>query len=259
MPDFESNGIVPVSVMEAAGIVDDLERTCKHPDRCLPRDDNPGDNCGFLFEARPGGLKIVPKREWPDLIQQRRQAGVDMRDKVKDILSQNGRGSCAAECVSQALMTVANYSGHQRRLLNPWSLYAWTSGGVDRGSNIGANFRRAREVGIMPMDVWPRSKGWRSKPSEDLLREHAARYRIDEFWEIRTREEAGSALLQNIPFVYGRRGHAITGIEMIDDDRFYYANSWNEWGENGFGIDRLSRDLGGYGMYAGRSVVDDGA
>jgi len=222
---------------------------------CLPRESKPGDLCPLASER----ITVIPRREWSDLIEQREQEGVTARILVDDVLSQDGVGSCASEKTAGIEMATRALAGMEHVLLNPWSLYAWTSGGRDGGSSVDSNMQRARDVGIMPMEIWPRSKGWRAKPSQDLLDEYASKYRIDEFYDIQTRDEFASALLQGFLVGYGRRGHAIAGVEMLDEDRFLYLNSWGDWGDGGFGVDRLSRDINfGYGAFAVRTAVGDG-
>jgi hypothetical protein len=226
---------------------------------CLPRESKFGTWC----PAAADHITVIPRGEWQGIIDQRKAEGVSNRKLIDTILDQDGVGSCSAEEATQAVMSIRAFSGQKHVLLNPWTLYAWTSGGRDGGSSIDANWRRARDVGVMAAATWPRSRGWRSKPPQDMLDEHAAKYRLDEFYDINNEEEFASALLSGFVVGYGRRNHAILAIEMLDADRFLYANSWGNWDggweERGFGIDRLSRDVyRGYGMFAARSVVSAG-
>lgn len=228
----------------------------------LPDDVAPGTLCGFASDR----IKIVPKTDRLDLIQERRDANLTFRKCVLDVLDQNGNGSCASEEAVQACHTMTVFSGGRRKhtLLSPLSVYPFVNGGRDAGSGIGANWSRMRSHGALPMEVWPRSNGHRKKPSQELFDEYGCRHRIDEFWQIRNAEEFISALLLGYVVGYGRRGHAILAIEMLDHNKFLYSNSWGPWtdgesGFKGFGVDDVRRDIQwGYGAFAARTTVDPG-
>jgi len=221
---------------------------------CLLRTTKLGDLCPLARDH----IKIIPRGEWAGIIEQRAADELEVRDLVKDILDQNGYGSCASEEVAQGLMTTRAFEGQPHVLLSPCSLYAFLCGGRDAGSGIGENWARARDVGIMPMSEWPRSKGWRAKPSPDQLKEHASKYRLDEFYDIENTDELVSALLSGFVVGYGRSGHAILAVDMLDTSHFLYANSWGDWGDQGFGIDRITNVNWGYGAFAARSTVTSG-
>ena len=221
-------------------------------DGCLPRTSAFGE----WFPAAADYIKTIPRGEWKGIIAQRKAEGVSLRDVVPAILDQDGKGSCAAEMATGALMDVRAFSGLDHVLLNPWSLYHFSGNGRDGGSNIDTNLRYLRDQGVLPMGVWGRSHGIR-RPPNDLMEEHGMKYRVDEWYDIRSKEEFASALLTGYTVCYGRRGHAIRAIDLLDEDRFLYANSWGNWGDEGFGIDRLSRDVAwNYGAWATRTVRD---
>jgi len=199
---------------------------------CLLRTTKLGDLCPLARDH----IKIIPRGEWAGIIEQRAADELEVRDLVKDILDQNGYGSCASEEVAQGLMTTRAFEGQPHVLLSPCSLYAFLCGGRDAGSGIGENWARARDVGIMPMSEWPRSKGWRAKPSPDQLKE----------------------LLSGFVVGYGRSGHAILAVDMLDTSHFLYANSWGDWGDEGFGIDRITNVNWNFGAFAARSTVSSG-
>lgn len=222
---------------------------------CLPRESAFGTKCPAARDY-PQEIPIIPREEWAGIIEAQKQANLSMRAIVPEILDQDGVGSCASEEAAQAVMTMRPFSGQDHVLLNPWSLYAWTSGGRDNGSSIDANWERARDVGVMPMDVWGRDRGWNAKPSQDLLDEHASKYRLDEFYDIGSTEELVSALLAGFVVGCGWDGHAVLAVDMLDETHMLYANSWGQWGDQGFGIDKITNVYWGYGAFAARSVVD---
>ena len=57
---------------------------------------------------------------------------------------------------------------------------------------------------------------------------------------------------------FGYLGHAIFATALIDDNRFWYKNSWGKsWGEDGFGTlhkDDIYWDYGSYVTVAPRNV-----
>jgi hypothetical protein len=177
---------------------------------------------------------------------------------VKVVLDQGSVGSCATESTSQSVMMTRNLQGQEFELLNPWSLYFYSSGGVDRGSSIDENLRLAREKGIAPERVWPRSNGWRTRPSDEATQE-ALKYRLEEFYDIQTVEEIGSALLRGFVVVFGWSGHSVAFTELISQDRAIYINSWGDrWGAQGFGELDLDKVNFRYGAYAVRTALFSG-
>jgi hypothetical protein len=131
-------------------------------------------------------------------------------------------------------MVMRAMQGLPHIVFNPWSLYYRTSGGRDGGSNIEDNVRLAQEQGICPMDVWPRSKGWRSTPSAEALRV-AKEFRIREAFDCMSKSEAVTGLMSGMAFLFGANGHALCAVEYRTGYP-YVANSWDTtWGEQGFG------------------------
>ena len=210
---------------------------------CKLRDDYPGQYCGFLPKAY-----VIPRDEWSEWI-----GKVDLRPRVFDIYDQDGVGSCAAEAANQANMIRRATQGLEQVLFSPWFTYHTTSGGRDQGSSLIGNLRHIRDVGSCPMSLWPRSKGWRAKPPQECY-DAAAEYRIDEFWEVGSTLEVGSALLRGFPVSFGWNGHSCCLVNLVSESMATYANSWDEsWGDNGFGTIRLSSINFGYGAYAWRA------
>ncbi len=207
---------------------------------CLPRVTKFGEMCQGFAEA----IKVVPRDKWPDLI-----GKVDLRPFVKVVLDQNGVGSCATESTTAGAMIIRSVAGQPHTLLNPLSIYRVTSGGRDQGSSIDTNLAFARDVGILPEEYWPRSKGWRATPP-DGWKLVASRYRIKEIYDIRNEAEVGSALLKGFPVVFGWRGHSCILTELLSTTVAEYLNSWGNWGDGGFGKIKLSSINYNYGAWA---------
>ena len=193
---------------------------------CLPRRSRPGELCPMAADRVP----LVPEDEWDRWGQE-----VNLRPFVRTVLDQDGVGSCAAEATTQAVMIARAIAGLPHVVLNPWTLYCYTSGGVDRGSSIDENLRVAMERGIAPMNLWPRSKGWRAKPT-GAAAEAALLYRPAEFWDVADVSEHVSCLLKANPVVWGANGHAVCAVHY-DSRGPLIVNSWGEeWEDDGFGV-----------------------
>ncbi len=219
---------------------------------CLPRESKVGELCPLLR----GNVPIIPRGEWPELIKKLDEAEGGLRHMVRTGLDQNGVGSCAAESTTQALQILREYEGQRHVVLSPWFLYHHTSGGVDNGSTIDGNLRFARDRGIAPMDIWPRSRGWRARPSQQAY-DAAKNFRIDEFFDCTNVVEIGSALLKGMSVTFGWSGHSCVLTDLISTTHARYRNSWGDnWGDNGFGVIRLADIWFGYGAFAIRSAID---
>lgn len=138
---------------------------------------------------------------------------------------------------------------------NPYFVYRHVNHGRDAGSSIDANLAYLRQDGVCPEAVWPRSKGWRARPSQEAYR-IAKRYRILEFYDVTNEVELVSCILYGIPVVFGYSGHAICAVAMADTRRLIYVNSWgSNWGDSGFGTLSLSRIYWPYGAFAVRTAT----
>jgi len=213
---------------------------------CLPRASKVGEWCPLLSDV----IDIIPREEWGQFIGE-----VELSSCVKKIKDQDGVGSCATESCAQGIEIVQQWQGQQWVELNPWFIYRVTSGGSDRGSNIDTNLRFARDNGCAPASLHPRSLGWRASPSAEAV-EAAQNHKIDEFYDITSIDELGTALLTGFPVVFGWSGHSCIFTELLNANTAKYANSWAPtWGDNGFGTLALSRVNWGYGAYAIRTAT----
>jgi len=218
---------------------------------CLPRQSVFGELAGC--PALADRIKVIPQSEWQSLI----DGGAGVKEYSKDTLDQDAVGSCASEAGGQILMTCRGWENQARIVINPWSIYPFVNGGHDGGSTIEDNLEHIRDVGALPMEIWPRSKGWNTKPPDELLDKVAVHFRLHEFYDIGSIEEAGTALVENYAVQFGWDGHSVMATSLKTPTVLDYHNSWGVgWGNNGFGELALRRVHFGYGMYAARSVVD---
>ena len=209
---------------------------------CLPRASRPGEVCPLAAER----IKIIPRQEWADYA-----ADISLRPHVKTVLNQGSVGSCAFESPCGGTMIARSIQGLEHVVLNPYFGYHTTSGGRDQGSSIDDNLAFMRQYGCASEAVWPRSKGWRTKPSEEAWAD-ALYYRIEEFYDVTSIDEMVSCLLYGFPVIYGSNGHAVCKVQHIDDSKGLDLNSWgSDWGDGGFGVWASYRAVNwGYGAFA---------
>jgi len=220
---------------------------------CLPRKSKFGSRCPVFGDS----FNTIPVGDWPELLKTHHS----LRPFVPMIFDQDGVGSCATESTTQAMQVARAAQGLPFIQLQPWSIYSTTSGGRDQGSAIDDNLEYAREIGILPESVWPRSKGWRAKPPKSLLDEHASQFRIQEFWDIENIEQIGTALLLGFPVVFGWSGHSVMFCDLLDTATAEYANSWgSEWGDEGFGklsLRSVNFKYGAFALRVASEAADD--
>lgn len=213
---------------------------------CLLRKTRFGDCCKLAADE----IEIIPRDKWAGLIGQ-----VSLRPFVNQILDQDGLGSCATESTTQGVMIARAVADAPFVLLNPLSIYRVTSGGRDQGSSIDENLSFARETGILPESYWPRSEGFRTTPPTGW-RQVAAEYKLDEFFDVGSVAEFGTALLRGFAVVFGWEGHSVIATRLLSATKFEYANSWGEdWNGEGFGMLALDEVNWGYGSFAVKTTT----
>lgn len=163
---------------------------------------------------------VIPENEWLDAI--RGEHSVHLSELVWTTLDQDGVGSCASEAMNGGCMLVRSSSGRDDVLFNPWGMYGRVNGGSDQGSTLSDNIAFAKRYGCFPEDAWPRSKGWRAKPS-DAAYEAASHYKLDEAYDINNTSasqfyaEFFSALMLGFPVYFGYPGHAILACDVVEE------------------------------------------
>lgn len=197
-------------------------------------------------------IEDIPDQYWDEL-------AANEWHKTKDTcyrytLDQNGTGSCAAESMIGTGAACDARQGQPLVLFNPLFTYHTTSGGRDNGSVIGDNLEHGREYGRCPEEIWPRSKGFKTKPNAQAY-DVAKFFRIREFFYVETIEQFVSALLQGYFVHAGYSGHAVSFSRYLGKGVLWFKNSWGDWGENGFGTLKLSNVYFGYGAYAYKDTV----
>lgn len=215
--------------------------------------------CGAWAEKYYDKAEVIPQSQWKEIVRARQDEDVSMRNLVRMILDQNGRGSCSQEEAAGATMLVRERMGQPFVGLNPWPGY-WRISGGRGGTSISSAYRAAREWGFPPFDLVPRSGSCKQQPQS--VWDEAYKYRLDEVLDVHGREEGISAILNGFCVGYGRDNHAILAVAVVlINGTLYiiYLNSWGKWGDKGFGTDPMRKFGNNYGMFASRTAVDDGS
>lgn len=198
-------------------------------------------------------FRTIPETQWEDKIAEK--DATRLRPFVHTVLSQGGVGSCASEAKDGTIMICREIAGRKRVIMNPYFTYGRVNGGSDRGSSLSDNLAFAMEHGAVDEKVWPRSKGWRARPSDEAYA-NAKRHRIKKAVRIRNKLEFGTGLLDGITLYWGYSGHSIVGVDPMDRRRFRYLNSWDvSWGDGGFGTVSYDDIMWSYGAWGILSVT----
>jgi hypothetical protein len=226
------------------------------------------DLCGSAFpvlEEDPN-FRVIPREERTGLIARQRP----LRPLVQKIKDQGQEGSCASNAAAQVYEVAHTlHVGLDDWIeLSPMSLYKRVARSAQSGSVIGDNLQELVDRGILPVDnAENRARFTHVHPATGFARPlpsgweaTASLFRVTEWFDISSWDGLASALLYKYPVLYGRAGHAIAGIDLVEQDGeefIQYANSWGQWGDQGFGYDSrraVESAIPGYGAWCARVV-----
>lgn len=240
-----------------------------HARGCLPRDTKLGEEHA-VFEEK---FSLYPRKDWPELIRQNNS----LRLLVQKIKDQKQEGSCASNMTAQIMEIcwVQTFGAKAWVEFSPISIYRWVASGPGSGSTISGNLRQLKNVGMLPVRS---SAGEAALQKMGLPTNHtltatgyyqnfpddwkktAAFFQGIEAYDISSFDGIVSALLDGFAVGYGRAGHAICAVSPYQEGNGFgldYANSWGNWGDEGFGRDTesfVSRAISSYGAWALRAV-----
>lgn len=185
---------------------------------------------------------LIPRSEWRDRIEERKRAGHELKHFFPKPFNQNPESSCVYNAGCGCLMTVRNFNlglEHEVRL-SPMAGYCRVAKHRHSGSTMWGCLEVLKEDGVLPSDknekyqfdhvlhentpfILPRSlpSGWQ---------ETAKLFRVTEWLRIDSREQFGSALLQDMPICYGRSGHSIKGEDMVYENGKFLCRYCDSYG-----------------------------
>lgn len=204
----------------------------------------PGKVAGFYRQHQ----EVIPVEEWDEFL----ESDVDLTLNSKFIYDQDGIGACGAEGASGCTEIALGVEGMDQPLFNGFGPYHWVSGGRDQGSTLSDNVKfmrgewndRGKQIGgAFRAELFPRSKGFRERPSDEAIAD-AWNYRWDEVLVAENWEELGSGTFKRFVAFCSYMGHAWVGLRPVNKYQLKWRNSWDEtWGDGGYGIINASRIL----------------
>jgi hypothetical protein len=205
------------------------------------------------FAAFADEAETIAESQWRELADATQKAGGGASQLVTRIYNQGREGSCVANAASQGHeINQCRQFGKDRVVhLSAISLYKRIGRSASSGAMVSDGLEEMAERGILPLDTAEN----RERFGEHVMPATGFSERYPDGWESTAKRitahewvicdsvnEIISALLRQWPVMVGRSGHAICYCDPVYDGRnllVKYANSWGNWGENGFGYDSL--------------------
>lgn len=212
--------------------------------------------------------EIIPQSKWPEVAKQ--QENKELSKLVTRIYDQKSEGACVANACSQAheIIQALQFGRDAVTPLSAISLYKRIGRSAQSGAMVSDGLEEMAERGVLPLDtpanrakfgdkVMPNT-GFRTA-YPDGWQEVAKRFAAHEWYIVDQVDELITALFNHHPVVVGRSGHSICYCDPVYRDGSLvvrYANSWGNWGDQGFGYDsmRLIRSSASW-AFALRSVT----
>lgn len=196
---------------------------------------------------------VIPESQWRELAEAIQRDGGGAASLVTRIYNQQREGSCVANSAGQGHeINQARQYGRDRVVpLSAISLYKRIGRSPNSGAMVSDGLEELAERGILPLDT-PQN---RARFGAHVMPATGFYEKFPEGWETTAKlltahewvicdavEEIFSCLLRQWPVMVGRSGHAITYCDLLFEEGAWvvkYANSWGDWGDEGFGYDSL--------------------
>ena len=198
---------------------------------------------------------ILTESEVREAIERIDDAGGGIDRLVTRIYNQRSEGSCVANACSQAheILQAVQLGKENVTHLSAISLYKRIGRSARSGANVGNGLKEMKSRGILPLDndanrlefneqVMPNT-GFKTRyPSN--WEPTAAHFSGVEYHSVNTLMGLMTGLCHGFPVIVGREGHSICYVRPMWEKRRFvvkYANSWGNWGDDGYGYDTLSQ------------------
>ena len=196
-------------------------------------------------------IEVMSDSEIDASIEAMDEAGGGADQLVTRIYNQSQEGSCVANAFSQSneIIQALQYGRDKVVHLSAMSLYKRIGRSASSGAMVSDGIAEMAKRGILPLDdeanrakygsaVMPNT-GWRT-PFPSNWEATAKLFRGHEYFIVRNSREMFTALCRQYPVVVGRAGHSICYVRPMKQNGrrvVKYANSWGNWGDNGYGYD----------------------
>ena len=188
---------------------------------CLPRVTKFG---ACFTPLREVLSEVYPESEWEAIL---KDNPIDLEPNLEYTYKQK-YNECASGSCTGALHGLLSMQGEPFVQLNSLSQYSAVCGGRDRGSTIDENALHSRNIGILPEEIWPYSKGWREVPPAQLFKDHALK--SDEQHDVENRVELGNSLIHGLLVQFGFDVHAVFAYGLFKENRVWMLNYHNTYG-----------------------------
>lgn len=220
----------------------------------------PGDEAGGWIESEedlgfgqafPDAF-LIDRHEWRDRIEERRKMNYSLANFFKHIYMQHPESSCVHNAAARAMgiRRCVSLGEKYRIVTSPMSSYSQVARSRHSGSTMWGAMEYLTEHGQLPVPEFGQDRVFKHTFHENTpftrrlpegweLTARHLRVADDGWFRIDSAEQFASALLNDMPIVYGRRGHSICGEDLIwwADRRRYvcvYCDSYGPGrGDNG--------------------------
>lgn len=161
-----------------------------------------------------------------------------------------GVHNCVANAFSQSneIAQALQHGKDKVTHLSAISLYKRIGRSPGSGAMVSDGIAEMRSRGILPLNNDENKAKYKHTmpntgfytPFPQGWEETAALFKGDEYYIVRTPQALFTALLKGCPVVVGRSGHSICYVRPMKKNGqrvVKYANSWGNWGDNGYGYD----------------------
>lgn len=205
----------------------------------------------FGGESYERAVGVLTDAEIARAMEQMEAEGGGADKLVTRIYDQRQEGSCVANATSQSheIVQALQFGLENVVHLSAISLYKRIGRSPQSGAMVSDGIDEMRKRGILPLDT-PEN---RARFGGSVMPNTGFSTPYPPGWEETAKQFAGfeghvvesvqgilSALCNQHPVVVGREGHSICYCRVIDRSGkrvVKYANSWGNWGDEGFGYD----------------------
>lgn len=205
--------------------------------------------------------RVMEESEIREAVEKVAEAGKSNCDLVQRIHNQRNEGSCVGQAGTAGVeVLMVEQLGPERFVpIGAQSLYKQIGRSPNSGATISSALRELTETGCLPLDTAANRERFGNHVMPDVgfhtrwpsdWKNTARKFRVSEFFAIRSVQGLKTALVCGHPVVVGRQGHSILYLDLLRDRNRWvvkYVNSWGSWGDGhgqhsaGFGYDTESQ------------------